>query len=146
MKSASAWKDSMPEMNNKEGWQSRDRILVIDDSPIIREMLVEILTDAGYEVETAVDGEEGAAKGCKEDYVVILCDVHMPKMNGLDTVREILRHRPANIIMTDSFPDKLAQSAKSEGALCCLQKPFDVNELRELIARVRKEGASAFGR
>ncbi len=135
----------MAEMSNNERWQ--DQILVIDDSPIIREMLVEILTDAGYRVDTAVDGEEGAAMACKQDYTVILCDVHMPKMNGLDTVREILRTRPrSKIIMTDSFPDKLAQSARSEGALCCFQKPFDVKELRELIDRIRKEGASAFGR
>lgn len=137
----------MTEMSKNESWRGGDRILVIDDSPIIREMLVEILTDSGYTVETAHDGEEGAIMGCKQDYVVILCDVHMPKLNGLETVREILRARPnARIIMTDSFPDKLAQSARSEGALCCLQKPFDVNELRDIIARVRKEGASAFGR
>ncbi len=137
----------MAEMSNNERWQGRDRILVVDDSPIIREMLVEILTDAGYRVDTAVDGEIGAAMGCKQDYTVILCDVHMPKMNGLETVREILRARPnAKIIMTDSFPDKLAQSARAEGALCCLQKPFDVTELRDLIDRVRKQGASAFGR
>jgi CheY-like chemotaxis protein len=137
----------MDEMNNQEQSQGRDRILVIDDSPIIRDMLVEILTDAGYRVDTAKDGVEGCAMARAGEYTVILCDVHMPRKNGLETVREILQSRPkSKIIMTDSFPDKLAQSARSQGALCCLQKPFDVKELRELIARVKKEGASAFGR
>ena len=126
----------------------RERILVIDDSPIIREMLVEILTDAGYHVDTAEDGEAGAAMALEEDYFVILCDVHMPRMNGLDAVREIIQAKPlSRIIMTDSFPDKLAKSAREEGALCCLQKPFDVTELRDLIARVRnKEGRATIGR
>lgn len=137
----------MAEKNNSEQWQNRDRILVIDDSPIIRDMLVEILTDAGYRVDTAEDGEEGSAMARDREYTVILCDVHMPKLNGLETVRQILQYKPkSKIIMTDSFPDKLAHSARAEGALCCLQKPFDVKELRELIARVKKEGASAFGR
>lgn len=113
-------------------------ILVIDDSPIIRDMLVDILTDSGYIVETAEDGKSGAAMALKNDYLVILCDVHMPKQNGLETVREIIGSKPgAKIIMTDSFPDKLADSAHAEGALCCLQKPFDVAELRQLIERIR---------
>ena len=81
-----------------------NQILVIDDSPIIREMLVEILSDAGFVVDTAVDGEKGAAVALKNDYDVILCDVHMPRQNGLETVREIINVKPdAKIIMTDSF-------------------------------------------
>jgi len=124
----------------------RGRILVIDDSPIIREMLVEILTDAGYKVETAVNGEVGSAMAIQNDYLVILCDVHMPKQNGLETVREIIGAKPdCKIIMTDSFPDKLAESARAEGALCCLQKPFDVVELRDLIDRIRSGRAISVG-
>ncbi len=112
-------------------------ILVIDDSVIIREMLVEILTDEGYRVETAVHGEEGTAMAIKDDYDIIICDVHMPRMNGLETVREIVSAKPqSRIILTDSFPDKLARQAREEGALCCLQKPFDVAELRGLIRQV----------
>jgi len=99
---------------------------------------VEILTDSGYTVETAVDGEIGAAMALQNDYLVILCDVHMPKQNGLETVREIIGSKPeCKIIMTDSFPDKLADSARAEGALCCLQKPFDVVEMRQLIDHIR---------
>ena len=126
---------------------SRSRILVIDDSPIIREMLVEILGDAGYAVDTAVDGEKGAAAAIENDYAIILCDVHMPRQNGLETVREIITAKPnSQIIMTDSFPDKLAQSARTEGALCCLQKPFDVTELRRLIEQIITGRAITIGR
>lgn len=132
---------------DKQPPRDRDRILVIDDSPIIREMLVEILGDAGYSVDTAENGEQGVAMAQQFDYVVILCDVHMPKRNGLETVREIIAMRPSSkIIMTDSYPDKLAQSARTEGALCCLQKPFDVTELRYLIDQVRSGRIIAIGR
>ena len=131
---------------DKHTMNNRDRILVVDDSPIIREMLVEILTDSGYIVDTAVDGEKGAALALQNDYAVILCDVHMPRKNGLETVREIIGFKPdARIIMTDSFPDKLAQSARAEGAMCCLQKPFDVAELRHLIDQVRSGRVNSIG-
>jgi CheY-like chemotaxis protein len=110
-------------------------------------MLVEILSDSGYIVDRAVDGEKGSALALQHDYIVILCDVHMPRQNGLETVREIITAKPmAKIIMTDSFPDKLAQSARAEGALCCLQKPFDVTELRKLIDQVRSGRNITVGR
>jgi two-component system response regulator (stage 0 sporulation protein F) len=132
---------------DKPSTEERNRVLVIDDSPIIREMLVEILTDAGYTVDTAVDGEKGVAQALQQDYCVILCDVHMPRQNGLETVREIITVKPsAKIIMTDSFPDKLAQSARAEGALCCLQKPFDVKELRLLIDQIKSGRFITVGR
>ncbi|MCP4570545.1 MAG: response regulator [FCB group bacterium] len=123
--------------NGQKHPSNRANILVVDDSDIIREMLVEILSDEGYCVETAVHGEEGAAMAKEKDYDAIICDVHMPRMNGLETVREVISAKPySRIILTDSFPDKLAHQAREEGALCCLQKPFDVSELRGLIRQI----------
>lgn len=137
----------MASTNDNIDSPERERILVIDDSPIIRDMLVEILTDAGYRVDTAEDGETGAAMALKDDYVIIMCDVHMPRMNGLEAVQEIIQSKPlSRIIMTDSFPDKLAKSAREAGAMCCLQKPFDVTELRDMIDRVKKGGKTTIGR
>jgi DNA-binding NtrC family response regulator len=73
--------------------------------------------------------------------------VHMPLQNGLETVRRIITTKPeAQIIMTDSLPDRLANQARREGALGCLQKPFDLNELRNLIGRIRREGTVTIGR
>jgi two-component system response regulator (stage 0 sporulation protein F) len=137
----------MADSMEKSTGNKKGLILVIDDSPIIRDMLVEILSDYGYIVDTAVDGEKGCSLALEKDYTVILCDVHMPRRNGLETVREIISYKPeARIIMTDSFPDKLAQSARAEGALCCLQKPFDVAELRQLIDQIRSGSTITIGR
>jgi two-component system, response regulator, stage 0 sporulation protein F len=131
------------ETSNRNNAEKQGKILIIDDSPIIRQMLIDVLTDEGYEVEAVVDGQTGVEKALAQDYLVMLCDVHMPVKNGLEAVREIIAAKPhAQIIMTDSLPDKLARSAQQAGAICCLQKPFDVTELRNLIAGIAaKRGA-----
>jgi DNA-binding response OmpR family regulator len=132
---------------NHRAQNGRDKILVIDDSPVIREMLIEILTDDGYTVDVAVDGEIGIAMALATDYLMILCDVHMPRKNGLEAVQEIIAAKAASqIVMTDSLPDKLAQSARDAGALCCLQKPFDVGELRDMIDRIKRGKGQIVGR
>jgi CheY-like chemotaxis protein len=132
---------------NKRGDSGALRILVIDDSPVIRDMLVEVLSDDGYIVDTAVDGQAGGDLALTNDYLAILCDVHMPLQNGLETVRRIITNKPeSQIIMTDSLPDKLAGQARREGALGCLQKPFDLNELRNLIRRIKQEGTVTIDR
>lgn len=136
----------MSDNNEADRYAPRGKILVIDDSPVIREMLTEILTDEGFDVETAIDGVQGTALVAKNDYLVIICDVHMPRQNGLETVREIMAMKPdSRIIMTDSLPDKMAGSATREGALCCLQKPFDVTELRNLLNQVITQGRVTHG-
>ena len=110
------------------------KILIIDDSLIIREMLQEILSEEGYLVDAADNGETGTRMALDNDYDMIICDVLMPRMNGLETVREVIQAKPTSkIVLTDSFPDKLAKQAREEGAITCLQKPFDVNELRRII-------------
>lgn len=115
------------------------KVLVIDDAAVIRELLSEVLTDIGFQVETAVNGQIGYDMAQEEDYALIFCDVHMPVMNGLRTVqkiKQIRQHVP--VIMTDSFPDKLARQAAEAGALCCLAKPFSLDELRETINNIIK--------
>ncbi|MFH1699766.1 MAG: response regulator [Candidatus Zixiibacteriota bacterium] len=113
------------------------RILVIDDSPIMRNLLLDILSDDGYQVDTAENGEIGLNQAIAQDYNAIISDVHMPLKNGLEVVRELMAIKPhSKIVLTDSFPDKLAASATAEGALCCLQKPFDLDELRKIISQI----------
>jgi CheY-like chemotaxis protein len=113
------------------------KILVIDDTPVIREFLSEILSDSGYEVDIAVDGQSGYEKAVSEDYVLIFCDVHMPVMNGLETIKRIKQAKPEMpVVMTDSFPDKLANEASQAGAICCLAKPFALDEVRETVRKI----------
>ena len=116
------------------------KVLVIDDTPVIREFLNEVFTDAGFLVDIAEDGRIGYEKALKEDYAFVISDVHMPVMNGLETIRRIKDAKPEMpVIMTDSFPDKAAELAKEAGAICCLAKPFALEELRETVNNILEE-------
>jgi DNA-binding response OmpR family regulator len=110
------------------------RILVIDDSEVIRSLLTDFLTDLGYAVDTAVDGLEGIAKALDHDYTVVICDVHMPKRNGFLAFGEISARKPkVNFIMTDSLPGELAEKARQAGVQYLLTKPFDLDELKSTL-------------
>ncbi|PKK82949.1 MAG: hypothetical protein CVT49_11190 [candidate division Zixibacteria bacterium HGW-Zixibacteria-1] len=69
--------------------------------------------------------------------IMIFCDVHMPVMNGLEAIKKIKAAKPEMpIVMTDSFPDKMAELATEAGAMCCLAKPFALEDVRETINRI----------
>ncbi|MFH2056437.1 MAG: response regulator [bacterium] len=115
------------------------KILVIDDTQIIRDLLVEVLRADGYDVAMAKDGVEAVEMVREQDYDLVFCDVHMPRQNGLETARQIMElSETAKLIMTDSYPDKLAKQAKREGAFGYICKPFDLGELRLLLQRVER--------
>jgi len=116
------------------------RILVVDNSQIIRDMLHEYLTDLGYEVDLAVHGQEGIDKGLANDYDVVFCDTHMPKKNGLQVFLAVSEKKPGlPFILTDSLPDDLSEKALNKGAVACLLKPFNLELLRTTLESLFKE-------
>ena len=115
------------------------KILVVDDTLVIRGFLKEVLTDMGFDVELAENGQIGYDMVVNGNYTLIFSDVHMPEMNGEEMVKKIKQVKPEiPIVMTDSYPDKLAMKATNAGAICCLAKPFDLNELRKIINGIIK--------
>ena len=70
------------------------KILIIDDEEAIRGTLKDILEYEDYKVDTAVDGEDGLKKIKGTDYDAILCDVKMPKKDGLEVIEEALKYNP----------------------------------------------------
>ncbi|MFH2036209.1 MAG: response regulator [Candidatus Zixiibacteriota bacterium] len=112
----------------------KQRILVIDDTSVIRDFLFEVLTDEGFSVDVANNGVIGSEMALANDYLIIFCDIHMPMMNGFQTVQRIRESKPdIPIVVTDSYPSKLAQQASEAGAIKCLAKPFSLEELRLTI-------------
>ena len=65
------------------------KILIIDDSAVIRDLLTEFLSESGHLVDSAVDGVEGLQKAASGDYDLCICDVHLPKMNGYQLLMEL---------------------------------------------------------
>ena len=110
------------------------RILVIDDSAVIRNLLNEYLSELGHDVDLAIDGQEGIDMAISGDYVIAICDVHMPKRNGFEVFKEVRSQVPEiAFLMTDSLPDELAERAHAEGAHAILTKPFDLHHVRATI-------------
>jgi DNA-binding NtrC family response regulator len=107
------------------------RILIIDDEESIRSTLSDILEYEDYAVDTAVDGEDGLRKIKDQDYDVILCDVKMPKKDGLEVLEEALKFNPElQFIMISGHANvETAVDATKKGAYDFLEKPPDLNRL-----------------
>jgi CheY-like chemotaxis protein len=112
-------------------------ILIVDDSQLIRNLLTEYLDEKGFTTDTAFDGEQGIQKALTGKYRLVICDIHMPRRNGYEVFTTVRRQFPnLNFIMTDSLPDHLAEQAQNEGAIGCLQKPFDLDELIKIVEKL----------
>jgi DNA-binding NtrC family response regulator len=111
------------------------RILVIDDEKNIRTMLTQALTAEDTVVETAVNGEEALDKIAQTAYDLVLLDLRLPGMGGLEVLRAI-RESDAKlpvILLTAHGSVESAVEAMRIGAINYLQKPFAPRELREAV-------------
>jgi DNA-binding NtrC family response regulator len=106
-------------------------ILIIDDEKAIRKTLSEILSFEGYKIDEAVDGEEGLKKFKDKTYDVVLSDIKMPKIDGLDFLQKALESNPdVPIIMISGHGNiETAVEAVKKGAYDFIQKPPDLNRL-----------------
>lgn len=106
-------------------------ILIIDDEKAIRKTLTEILSYEGYKIEEAGDGEEGLKKFRDKTYDVVLCDIKMPKLDGiefLDKAREANPDVPV-IMISGHGTIETAVEAVKKGAYDYISKPPDLNRL-----------------
>lgn len=116
-------------------------VLVIDDQPGIRRLLTEVLTEEGYTVFTAINGIEGVNKAKEVQPDVILMDMKMPGMDGIETLREIKRldQGEAIIMMTAYGELDLINQARELGAYGYVTKPFDILSLCRMLEGSRSE-------
>ncbi len=123
------------------------RILVVDDEPQMRRALRSTLSALGFVVGDADSGEAAIDKVREEKFDLILLDINMPGLSGLETYRAIRSRSDVSIIMLtvrDRSPDKI--KALDAGADGYVTKPFDVNELLARIrATLRRAPASVLG-
>ena len=114
------------------------RILIIDDDEDIVESLSTLLSSAGYAVDTAVNGEEAIKKSKEKVYNVVLIDVVLPDMTGIDLLTKLEERKPATrkIIITGYASLDNAVKALNLGADAYLIKPVDPEEL---ISTVKKQ-------
>ncbi|MCE1236024.1 MAG: sigma 54-interacting transcriptional regulator [Hyphomicrobiales bacterium] len=116
---------------------SLPKALVCDDDEAIRHMLSAVLEKEGLQVVVAHDGLEGVERFRREGADVVLMDIRMPKMTGLEAMKAIIEaDRSASVILMTAFAEiATAVQAIKDGAFDYVLKPFDLDEIRVLVRR-----------
>ena len=116
----------------------RRRILIVDDDAVIRTLLVDVLTDPGYQLDTASNGADAIEKLERQHFDLVVTDMVMPKANGLDVLLASKRLEPDRpVVIVTAFPSvATAVKLASLGAADYVTKPFDVALIRITVAKV----------
>ena len=121
--------------------QSR-RALVVDDDPAMQVALQETLNRNGFEVSTASDGNEGVERCMQEPFGIVIADVRMPRVGGIEMLRTIKRQTPGTVVimMTAYGTIEMAVEAMRFGAADYLVKPFSAETIEAVLKRVNDGG------
>src|SRR5256714_2423369 len=118
------------------------KILVIEDNRDSRDILAKLLRMSGYDVISANDGEAGLAAAIGQEPDLIITDIHMPNMNGIEFVQRVRRDHLLDktpVLVVTAFGAHVAREAIDAGADAAAEKPFDFDgflvTVGELIAR-----------
>jgi DNA-binding response OmpR family regulator len=125
-------------------------ILVVDDEPAIRDMLDQVLSDAGFAVSTAANGQEASLSIGDRVVDLVLTDILMPQWNGIDLIVELRKRRPGLPVIAMSGGGQLSRedclkTARRVGAAAVLAKPFTVSQLIATIDLLLPERPSQAG-
>jgi DNA-binding response OmpR family regulator len=112
-------------------------ILVVDDEELLRDLLVKILTREGYQVDTAIDGEEALEKLGQKQYHLLVSDIKMPRINGFELLREVKSKYPEmGVIMMTAYGDSFSvKDSLLLGADEYITKPFKSFEINLIVER-----------
>ena len=107
------------------------KILIVEDEDMIREGISDYLTDCGYETIQAADGLEALEQFSNHQVALILLDIQMPKLNGLEVLSEIRKSSQVPVLMLTAFQDEeYKMSAFAALADGYLEKPFSLSLLK----------------
>ncbi len=122
--------------------EPRKSVFVVDDEQEVRGLLSMLLGDAGYEISSAIDGDDAIAQLEKRSFDVVLLDIKMPHMGGFEVLKFVREHHPATkVIMLTGFAELAnAMESKLLGADDFIGKPCDPNEVLMAIERVLLSG------
>jgi putative nucleotidyltransferase with HDIG domain len=117
--------------------EDRPRVLVVDDEKFIRDIIADFLGMEGYIVRTAEDGTSAITELERARYDMVISDLKMPRMGGLDLLKEVARAHPdtLTVIMTGFGTVETAIDAMKRGAYDYILKPFKVEEVVHIVQR-----------
>jgi two-component system chemotaxis response regulator CheY len=118
------------------------RFLVVDDSASIRQLVTFALSDAGFEVLAAVNGEEAVSRLAAGNFDMVITDLNMPEMDGIELIKKIrgmthCRFIPIIMLTTEAQDDKKRQG-KEAGASGWIVKPFSPEQLLSVVRKFLK--------
>ena len=116
-------------------------LLIVDDQSGIRKLLYEVFSDDGYRVDAVPGGQEAIKKAVQLRPRVILLDMKMPGMNGLETLRELKKlYIDAAVVMMTAYGElEMVMQAQKFGVDHYINKPFDLEDIRALIKSLMPE-------
>ena len=123
----------------EQGAASLPRVLVVDDSSLVRLYYRDVLEKSGFDVDQAMNGLEAMERVLAQPFDLLIVDVNMPKMDGFSFLRELRRSKseaaalPALIITTEAGRED-AEEARAVGANFYLVKPVSEADLRDHVA------------
>ncbi len=115
--------------------EEKTSVLIVDDNKSLCRVLSYILNQIGYATTIASDGLEAIKMAAETPFDIILMDIRMPHMNGVEAFKEIKKLRPdaAVVMMTAYSVEELVQEALEEGAFGIVYKPLDTEKIVTLI-------------
>jgi two-component system chemotaxis response regulator CheY len=116
------------------------RILTVDDSASVRQMVAFTLRKAGYEVEEATDGRDGVAKAAQSKFDMIITDLNMPQMDGIAMITALrampgYAFVPILMLTTESQAEK-KDAGRKAGATGWIVKPFNADQLLAVLQKL----------
>ncbi len=117
------------------------KVLIIEDDEVLRQLLIDVLSDQGYHIEATETGEEGLNTMEQDVFDIILLDINLPGMDGMDVLRLAPARQPdAQVVMMTAFGTvDTAVEAMKQGAFDYINKPFSTDELILTIRRALEE-------
>lgn len=115
----------------------KKRLLIVDDQFGIRLLLSEVFLKEGYEIYSAATGEEALAIVNKEKLDLVMLDIKIPGMDGIDILKQIKKiDKNLKVIMMTAYGElNLIGEAMKKGAIAYFLKPFDIYEIRQTVKK-----------
>ena len=119
---------------------SAKSILIVDDSATMRNMIKAVVSEMGFEIHTAQDGEKAYRMCENQKFDVVITDINMPNMDGIELIRllresENAKYTPILVITTEGG-DNVKQAGKTAGASGWIVKPFNPDTLKRAVAKL----------
>jgi two-component system response regulator HydG len=126
------------------GEKMRGKILLVDDNDEFLDSTRDVLETEGYQVITAANGEDAVALAASQPFNIVLMDIKMPGLNGVDSFLKMKAQNPdvQVILLTAYFMEDLILKAQAEGVLAILSKPLDMPKLLDAVAATVEKGNS----